>query len=582
MNEHVTDKLPKLLVLGTEPDELAALRDVLGDRFELIRADPAEAGDAIEREGCAAVLAAAETFRPLERHLAAHQAAVLLEAIGEGVCLTDRDGRVVWSNARFRSFQSVLRQRLADICEPAVRHFDRVCVDLPEDRPAPTKRYNLSLRRSQRYFECLITPVLDRSASTARVSHLAIVLRDVTSRDRTQRKIDALDRAGRELLHFEPEVIRTMHAAERLALLEERFQRYAHDLLSFDHFAVRLTNETTNELQLVMSSGMPDEATGIQLFAEGEGQGISGYVAATGRSYICPDAANDPRYVFGLDHAGSSLTVPIKLFDKVIGILNVEAEEIGAFSEQDRQFAEIFASYLAMSFHLLNLLLAERSATRETATGTMRGQISAPLNDLVTEAERLREEAGGNEELGRRVERILEDVAAIRRRVREVAQGPQTLLGVQEAIEAAHADPVLDGKRILVVDNERVVAETVEDILCAHGCEVVTCEDGLSAIRLLDQWRLTHDMTEAFDLVISDINLGDRTGYEIFAAAKHASDEIPVILMTGFGYDPHHSIVRASQEGLQCVLFKPFQAAGLVEECRKAQGGSDESGGDGG
>jgi DNA-binding NtrC family response regulator len=40
--------------------------------------------------------------------------------------------------------------------------------------------------------------------------------------------------------------------------------------------------------------------------------------------------------------------------------------------------------------------------------------------------------------------------------------------------------------------------------------------------------------------------------------------------MTGFGYDPHHSIVRASQEGLQCVLFKPFQAERLIEEVHKA------------
>jgi DNA-binding NtrC family response regulator len=42
--------------------------------------------------------------------------------------------------------------------------------------------------------------------------------------------------------------------------------------------------------------------------------------------------------------------------------------------------------------------------------------------------------------------------------------------------------------------------------------------------------------------------------------------------MTGFGYDPHHSIVRASQEGLQCVLFKPFQCERLLEEVKKALG----------
>jgi XTP/dITP diphosphohydrolase len=40
----------------------------------------------------------------------------------------------------------------------------------------------------------------------------------------------------------------------------------------------------------------------------------------------------------------------------------------------------------------------------------------------------------------------------------------------------------------------------------------------------------------------------------------------------GFGYDPHHSIVRASQEGLSSVMFKPFKVDQLLEEVRKALG----------
>ena len=83
------------------------------------------------------------------------------------------------------------------------------------------------------------------------------------------------------------------------------------------------------------------EALGIELFAEQEGNGISGYVAATGRSYICPDVERDPRYVMGLDQAKSSLTVPLRLHDKVIGIFNVESRQRAAFNEDDRQFAEI-------------------------------------------------------------------------------------------------------------------------------------------------------------------------------------------------------------------------------------------------
>lgn len=570
-----TDAKPKLLLLASPDSDVAALAAALGANFEIVQGDPAHAAEVMERENCAAVVAPPGSFTGLG-DITGQLTATLLNAIGEGVALADRSGELTWANARFRSFHALIHRRLVEVCVDAVQHFDEMLARRGEgdsSLPISPKRYSIAMKQSQRYFECLITPVFDEAApESARVQRVAVVVRDVTERERTQVKIDALDQAGRELVHFEPEMIKTMHAAERLRLIEQRIGKYAHDLLHFDHFALRLLDEETSELRLVASSGMPEEAMGIQLFAEAEGQGISGYVAATGRSYICANTEQDSRYVFGLEHAGSSLTVPLKLYDRVIGIFNVESEEVGAFGEHDRQFAEIFANYLAMSFHILNLLLVERYTTRQDASGTMQGELSAPLNDLAVEAERLKEETAGNAEMAAHVDRILKDVAAIRRRVKDVAQGPHTLLGVDEAMERSAIDPVLHRRRVLVADNEQHIAETIRDILQNRGARVVVSSDGDGAIKLLEQWRLSHDATEAYDLVVSDINLGDKTGYEVFAAARKARTDLPVILMTGFGYDPHHSIVRASQEGLQCVLFKPFQAEYLVDECRKALG----------
>ena len=78
------------------------------------------------------------------------------------------------------------------------------------------------------------------------------------------------------------------------------------------------------------------------------------------------------------------------------------------------------------------------------------------------------------------------------------------------------------------------------------------------------------DGDSGFDLIVSDIQMPDRNGYEVFAAARKHCPGVPVILMTGFGYDPHHSIVRASQEGLQGVLFKPFEIELLLNQVRDA------------
>ena len=98
---------------------------------------------------------------------------------------------------------------------------------------------------------------------------------------------------------------------------------------------------------------------------------------------------------------------------------------------------------------------------------------------------------------------------------------------------------------------------------------MTVCENGQAAIDALEK---AGAAGVQFDLIVSDIKMPDRNGYEVFAAARRNDTDVPVILMTGFGYDPHHSIVRASQEGLQCVLFKPFQVERLMEEVRKAVG----------
>jgi DNA-binding NtrC family response regulator len=71
-------------------------------------------------------------------------------------------------------------------------------------------------------------------------------------------------------------------------------------------------------------------------------------------------------------------------------------------------------------------------------------------------------------------------------------------------------------------------------------------------------------------LVLSDIKMPLKDGYEVFAAAKEANPDTPVILTTGFGYDPNHAIVRARREGLAAVLFKPFKVDQLLNEIRAA------------
>jgi FixJ family two-component response regulator len=67
-----------------------------------------------------------------------------------------------------------------------------------------------------------------------------------------------------------------------------------------------------------------------------------------------------------------------------------------------------------------------------------------------------------------------------------------------------------------------------------------------------------------------DIRLPDLDGYEVFRRLREIQPETAIILMTGFGYDPTHSIVKARQEGLQTVLYKPFRSDRLMEAVEQA------------
>ncbi|MBX9738306.1 MAG: GAF domain-containing protein [Phycisphaerales bacterium] len=624
---------PKLLLVdgqwtvpGQPPADAARVAEALSSQFEVVRSDSSDALAILRDQAIAAILAPSGEFLPLNRALAQVQSHAVLNALGEGVCLADSEGQILWSNIDFSQYSPQTQARISAVCRQAAKAV-LGAADSGESVASATgassgssggrdtrRRFDIAGEGDVRFFEVLVSPVDSSSVSGGVLAgRVVAVVRDVTTLRRTQQKMAAIDRAGSELVRIDAEVVRKLRTTERLRVLEQKIVKFAHDLLNFDHFAIRLLEDRSGKLELVMSHGLPPEAMEVELYARREGNGISGYVASSGRSYICTDTSTDALYVVGAVSARSSLTVPLRLSDKVIGIFNVESTQPNAFSEEDRTFAEMFSTHVALALHILDLLVVERCATGQAVTGNVEGELSEPLEDIRAVAAKLKEalSKGGGAGVGgtggggagtgldasttKQLERILADVDAIKRRMKDVASGPGTILGAEKALTDAALDPAVAGRRVLVADDDPRIRQTVRQLLVALGAEVVACENGTEAIAALSgvfpsgsvstsagpgQERGGGDTPSPstpqpaqhthFDLLISDIKMPDKTGYEIFAAARKTLPGLPVILMTGFGYDPHHSIVRASEEGLQCVLFKPFQAERLIEEVHKA------------
>ncbi len=566
----------RLLVLTGPDSRHRSIIDLLRTQHEVTVAPSMESALAELRAGSFdAVFSDSADFLPLERALASQQSGLILDTIGEGICITDQDGQILWANRRMKQWSEPVRDRIRAVCHEAWNVFTHQSTPQREQgagvpfvaaQSARSRKFSFSIDETN-YFELFCSPVMDGSVvgaepgSSGTISRIVAICWDATSGRRLQQKIDAIDQAGGELVRLEGEAIAKLSVGQRLKLLEEKIIKFCRQLMHFDHFAIRLLDRKTNKLELVICVGMPTEAMEIELFAQPEGNGISGWVASNGRSYICSDVGRDPRYVTGLSNAGSSLTVPLMLHDKVIGIFNIESQYPAAFTEDDRQFAEIFGRYVAIALNILNLLVVERHATTGQLASDVNSEVAGPLNDIVSEATLLMDDYIGNDDMRRRLQVIIDNASKIRRSVRDVAEGPKTILGSDDT--AREHDPVLSGKRILVADDEPNIRQTIADLLARFGCVVDTAQDGGEACALLAA-------QARYDLVLSDIKMPKKNGYEIFAAAQKIGHNPPVILMTGFGYDPNHSIVRASHEGLAAVLFKPFKVDQLLNEIRTA------------
>ncbi len=558
-------KRNKVLVLSGQSQANAEAINKLRETSDVVQtATIDEAIELLRHDQFSAVFSDSADFLPLERALVSQQANLVLNTIGEGVCIVDAEGRCNWMNKKMAAWPARVHEKIRRTCQGSFELFSKQVSPQTPDTP-PTfnrsKRYALNIE-DQQFMEMIASPVINPGGQVVQV---VAVVWDATGTRRLQQKIDAIDKAGRELVRLEGEALSKMNVGDRLKLLEDKIISFTRDLMHFDHFVIRLLDRRTKKLELVISAGLPSDALNIDLFAEQDGNGISGYVATTGRSYICPDVERDPRYVTGLDQAKSSLTVPLQLHDRIIGIFNIESRQRAAFNEDDRQFAEIFGRYVAIALNILDLMIVERVSTSHKVADDVCSEVAGPLNDIMSDANGLMSDYIGHDDLRDKLQQILDNVGVIRKCLKQAAEGPNTaVLGAGDVKE--EADPLLAGAEVLVADDEPNIRTTISDVLRKYHVNVTIASNGSEAIAHLEQ--------REFDLVLSDIKMPDKTGYEVFAAARRVAAAgaraSPVILMTGFGYDPHHSIVRASQEGLQAVLFKPFKVNQLIAEVRKA------------
>jgi len=246
----------------------------------------------------------------------------------------------------------------------------------------------------------------------------------------------------------------------------------------------------------------------------------------------------------------------------VLGTFNVESPRKRAFSENDLQFLELFAREIAVALNTLELLAVEKISTATESTELILREVVDPVDKIIQDTTWLIENTvGADAGVTERLRGVLKYTRVIKQMIQTVGDTFPHKAN-QSVMPDSDVRPLMQHKRVLVVDEDQEVRQAAHQLLRRFGCDVETAHNGEECFLLARSYH--------YDAVLSDIRLPDFKGYEVFNRLKQIDPHVPVILMTGYGYDPGHSIVKARQAGCTAVLFKPFRVDQLVSELEKA------------
>lgn len=103
---------------------------------------------------------------------------------------------------------------------------------------------------------------------------------------------------------------------------------------------------------------------------------------------------------------------------------------------------------------------------------------------------------------------------------------------------------------ILIVDDEEMMRNLLDKILSREGYSIKTARDGVAALEVLK--------TEKIDIIISDMKMPRRDGFELLKILKKEHPQIGVIIMTAYG--DAYTVKDALLLGADEYITKPFKS----------------------
>lgn len=117
-----------------------------------------------------------------------------------------------------------------------------------------------------------------------------------------------------------------------------------------------------------------------------------------------------------------------------------------------------------------------------------------------------------------------------------------------------------NGKRILLVDDDNEIIETMRTVLGSKGYEIMVARDGNQGLAMAEK--------ESPDLVVLDMMMPKRSGFLVLERLRRAKKEmLPVIMITANEGSRHRAY--AEMLGVSEYLRKPFAMDKLVDSVER-------------
>ncbi len=270
------------------------------------------------------------------------------DATNDAIWILDPDQRVLRTN---KTAESIFRRTGAEMvgrrCWEITHGTTQPIPECPLLRAKHSlHRETMEMQIGTGWFQVTVDPILDVQGAHVGTVH---IVRDITERKGAE---EALARQASQLTLLN-EIGSQVAAFLDVAQVFDRAAHLVQERFGYHHVGLFTRSPTGDRVVMQARAGEfaslfpPDHSVAL-------GQGMIGWVAQHGETLLANDVSAEPRYVNLYPDrlpTRSELTVPLRIGDETVGVLDVQSPRLHAFSHDDVTALETLADQIAVAIH---------------------------------------------------------------------------------------------------------------------------------------------------------------------------------------------------------------------------------------